>query len=184
MRRMIGTSATVCFLVVALLCSSGGRAKADANDWLIGHWDGHDTKPADKRSFAMDILSVKADHGFVAQWSINGNVTGRGTGKVDDNAVTISFPNGNTFDLFRASDGSLAGSNATKDGSIGPTLVFIKGVSGKAAAAPASGSGKGCDYHPPAKHGVGATLHANDGEEVIARLGQFKCVDGRLMREN
>jgi hypothetical protein len=109
-----------------------------------------------------------------------------GQGKIDSNAVKISFPNGNVVSLFRASDGSLAGSTSPKDGTPGVTLVFAKGAAGATAAAPsaAAGSDKTCPYHQLVAKGHGPTLHANSGDVVVTHEGQMKCVNGRLMPVN
>jgi hypothetical protein len=172
-------------LIVALMLLASGTANAADADWLIGHWDGHNTKnPGDKRHFVLDVVGVKSDQSFVAQWSID-TKTSSGQGKLDSNAVTITFPNGNVVSLLRANDGGLAGSTAPKDGSPGITLVFAKGNAASAAApSAAAGSDKTCTYHMPVPKGVGPTVHANSGDVVVTREGQMKCVNGRLIPVN
>lgn len=169
--------------LIAGLCSLAfGPAKADGTDWLIGHWDGHDTKNlGDKRHFALDIAGVRADQSFVAQWTIDAKASS-GQGKINANAITIAFPNGNILSLFRGSDGSLAGNTSPKDGSPGITLVFAKG--GAAVLGSAAGSDKTCPYHAPARQGLGPLFHAKDGDVVVTRDGQRKCVSGRLIPVN
>lgn len=170
-------------LLIAFSYSGIGLARADGADWLVGHWNGHNAKLMDTRTFAMDVQAVNSDQSFSLQWSLNGN-TFPAKGTVDKNAVNIVLGNGTKIALFRASDGSLAGSTTTKDGAPGINLVFAKGIPGAAPAVQASGSGQGCDYKGLSTVGVAPTLHANDGDEVAMRLGRFKCVNGRLMREN
>ncbi|HEY1503186.1 MAG TPA: hypothetical protein VGF92_02740 [Stellaceae bacterium] len=171
------------FLIVMTLALGFGSAEAADTDWLVGYWQGHNArKPSDTRHFVLDIAAVNADRSFTAGWGIDGK-QGVGRGKIDDNAITIEFPNGNSVSLFRASDGTLAGSIENKDGSPGATLVFAKDGTTPAIAAPPSDSGRGCQYRSPSPGGGGAaTLQAKDGEEVVARLGRFRCVDGKLQR--
>jgi hypothetical protein len=138
-------------LVFFILCSTTGLAEAAGDDWLNGHWDGHDTKNLnDKRHFALEVAGMKSDHSFVAQWTIDDKVS-RGQGKLDNSTVTITFPNGNIVSLVRASDGSLAGSTTPKDGTAGINLVFAKGGTGAAAApapaATAARSDRTCKYN-------------------------------------
>jgi hypothetical protein len=177
-------------LIFSFLCSTIGLAQAAGDDWLSGHWDGHDTKNLnDKRHFALEVAGVKSDQSFVAQWTIDDKVS-RGQGKVDNNAVTITFPNGNIVSLFHASDGSLAGSTTPKDGTPGINLVFAKGGTGAAAApgpapaAAAAGSGQTCKYNQLVTKGHGPIVQAKDGDVVVTREGERKCVNGRLMPVN
>ena len=174
-------------LIFSFLSSTIGLAQAAGDDWLSGHWDGHDTKNLnDKRHFALEVAGVKSDQSFVAQWTINDKVS-RGQGKLDNNAVTITFPNGNIVSLFRASDGSLAGSTTPKDGTPGINLVFAKGTGAAAAPAPAAaaaGSGQTCKYNQPVAIGRGPSVQAKDGDVVVTREGERKCVNGRLMPVN
>ncbi len=174
------------FLIAVTLCLGLGNAQAADTDRLVGHWQGHDTsKPDDARHFVLDIASVNADLSFAVQWGVDDKKI-NAQGKIDNNAVTINLPNGNSVSLFRASDGSLAGGSENKDGSPGTTLVFAKGEAGAVAASASlpSGGGQGCQYRPMSTGGSGATLTAKDGEEVVARLGRFRCVNGKLQRLN
>jgi hypothetical protein len=173
-----------CVALIVGLCGVGFvDARADSTDWLVGHWDGHDTKNlGDKRHFALDVTGVKADQSFVAQWTINDKASS-GQGKINANAVTIAFPNGNTVSLFRGSDGSLAGTTAPKDGSPGITLVFAKGGAAQLGS-PAGDSDKTCPYHTPVRQGLGPLFHAKDGDVVVTRDGEKKCVSGHLIPVN
>jgi hypothetical protein len=172
------------FLVAVMLCLSPTVVRADDSTWLVGHWEGHNkSKPGDTRLFTVDIAAVNADQSFVAQWIVeNRKISGQG--KIDSNAVTINFPNGNSVSLFRASDGTLAGSTANKDGS-GATLVFAKNGSAPATAstAPRAGGGLGCQYRSGGARGGGMEM-AKDGDQVVARSGIFRCVNGNLQRVN
>jgi len=175
------------FLVTITLFLGLADARADDSGWLVGHWQGHDTKnAADKRPFVLDVAAINADQSFVALWSIAGQQS-RGQGKVDGNAVTITFANGNSISLFRASDGSLAGSNANTNGAPGITFVFAKSAAAATAnAAPAApgGGGEGCVYHPIGTGTSGTTLHAQEGDQVVTRLGVLRCINGKLQKPN
>ncbi len=175
------------FLIAAITCPGLGNAQAPDTSWLVGHWEGHDTKNAnDKRHFVLDVAGVKSDQSFVAQWAVDGK-PGRGQGKIDNNAVTITFPNGNVVSLFRASNGNLAGSTAPGDRSLGTAVVFAKGDAASAAAMTppaAAGSDKTCAYHQPVPRGNGPLMHAKDGDVVVTRAGPVKCVNGRMMPAN
>ena len=174
------------FFIATALCLCFGNANAAGNDWLIGHWDGHDTKNTkDKRHFALDVAIVKSDQSFVAQWTIEDKVSS-GQGKIDNNTVSILFPNGNIVSLIRASNGSLAGSTTPKDGTPGITLVFAKADAASAAASGPStaGSDKTCPYKMPVPKGQGPTVQAKDGDVVVTRAGEMRCVNGRLLPVN
>ena len=123
------------FLIAVIVCLGFGNAQAADDDWLVGHWEGHDTKNAnDKRHFVLDVAGVKSDQSFIAQWTVDAKASS-GQGKIDGNGVTVAFKNGNNVSLFRASDGSLAGSTTPENGGPGIALVFVKG----------SGQCHGCD---------------------------------------
>jgi len=175
-------------LIFSFLCSIIGLAHAAGDDWLSGHWDGHDAKNLnDKRHFSLEVAGVKSDQSFVAQWTIDDKVS-RGQGRLDNNAVTITFPNGNVVSLVRASDGRLAGSTTPRDGTPGINLVFAKGgtdaAAAPAAAASTAGSGHTCKYNQLVAKGRGPIVQAEDGDVVVTREGQRKCVNGRLMPVN
>jgi hypothetical protein len=173
-------------LIVGLCAFGLVDARADGADWLVGHWDGHNTNKADGRTFAMDITGINTDQSFAVRWTLNGNAF-PAKGTVDtSNAVNIALGNGTKISLFRSSDGSLAGTSAQKDGSSGANFVFVKSGSAAAAAATTapSGSGQGCDYKPVVTKGQSPTLRASDGDEVVTHLGVFRCTNGRLVRSN
>ena len=174
------------FLIAVIVCLGFGNAQAADDDWLVGHWEGHDTKNAnDKRHFVLDVAGVKSDQSFIAQWTVDAKASS-GQGKIDGNGVTVAFKNGNNVSLFRASDGSLAGSTTPENGGPGIALVFVKGAASATAATPpaAAGSDKTCAYHQPVPKGQGPIMHANNGDVVVTREGQVKCVNGRMMPVN
>src|SRR5579863_227377 len=116
MRCNSGRLVLILLLIATYACLGVGPAGADDNVWVVGHWDGHNGKNLrDERKFSLDIAGVKSDQSFGAQWSNDGH-RATGQGKVDGNAVTISLPNGNIVNLFRTTDGNLAGTIAGKDG--------------------------------------------------------------------
>lgn len=178
MRRNSGRTVPILLLVAVYACLGAGPAGADDNAWLVGHWDGRDNKNLqDQRKFELDIARVASDQSFVAQWSNDGHPS-RAQGKVDGNAVAISFPNGNTANLFRTTDGNLAGTTARQDGTPGATLLFTK----SGAAASIGVQGKGCEYRmPQQRRAGGGTQEASNGDVVVTSQGMRKCVNGKLV---